>query len=91
MITARSAARDRNNHVIAQAPPGMLAELVGAEVVEFTAKSAFGNALYPHPFCIFLYQFLFKIRQGANNIHTATEYFLPNPHPFYPASIENIK
>ncbi len=35
LVTARSATRDRNNHVIAQTPPGLLAGLCGVVVEEF--------------------------------------------------------
>lgn len=35
VATARTATRDRNNHVIDQTPPGLLADLFGATVEEF--------------------------------------------------------
>jgi beta-galactosidase len=35
VAAARTATRDRNNHVIAQTPPGLLAELFGVTVEEF--------------------------------------------------------
>ena len=35
LVTARSAARDRNNQVIADTPPGLLADLCGLTVEEF--------------------------------------------------------
>jgi beta-galactosidase len=35
VVTARSGTRDRNNRVIAQTPPGLLAELCGVTVEEF--------------------------------------------------------
>jgi beta-galactosidase len=38
--TARTATRDRNNHVISQTPPGLLAALFGATVEEFGKLSS---------------------------------------------------
>jgi beta-galactosidase len=35
LVTARTATKDRNNHVIAQTPPGLLADLCGMKVEEF--------------------------------------------------------
>jgi len=35
VVTARSATRDRNNHVLADTPPGPLADLCGVRVAEF--------------------------------------------------------
>ena len=35
LVTARTAIKDRNNQVIAQTPPGALAELCGSTVEEF--------------------------------------------------------
>lgn len=40
VVTARSATRDRDNQVIAQTPPGLLAELCGVVVEEFGAEEA---------------------------------------------------
>ncbi|MCC5846468.1 MAG: beta-galactosidase [Verrucomicrobia bacterium] len=39
LIGARSGTRDRNNHVISETPPGVLAELAGVRVSEYSRKN----------------------------------------------------
>ncbi len=46
VVTPRSATRDRNNHVTADTPPGLLAELCGVQVEEFGHISESGLTMH---------------------------------------------